>query len=182
MASLKALRGAFDLSLSELLGVDLMLGVVGGVLGGIAAAKWPHTAISTAPWAAGVVAAIIGAVVAGLSVLIALLDQAFLRKLRATNVNPVKLLVPLMWTAALGVVALLPLVVLANLSEKAGRGWLCPVGVAAGFLAFWCVASILNDLDTLVQAIGLKMDALDVPDDIGTHAQRFKDGRTGTSS
>jgi hypothetical protein len=182
MASLKALRGAFDLSLSELIGIDLLLGVVGGTLGGIAAAKWPHTAISTAPWAAAVVTAIIGTVIAGLTVHIALMDQPFLRKLRAINVDPVRLLVPLMWTAALGVVSLLPLVVLANLSETAGRGWLCPFGIAAGFLAFWCVASVLNDLDTLVQTIGLKMDALDVPDDIDTQTQRFKDGRTGTGN
>jgi hypothetical protein len=182
MASLKALRGAFDISLSELLGIDLLLGVVGGVLGGVAAANWPHAAISTAPWAAGIVTAIIGTVIAGLTVQIALLDQPFLRKLRAINVNPVKLLVPLMWTAALGVVSLLPLLVLANLSETAGRGWLCPFGIAAGFLSFWCVASILNDLDTLVQTIGLKMDALDVSDDIGTQTQRFKDGRIGTGN
>jgi hypothetical protein len=49
-------------------------------------------------------------------------------------------------------------------------------------MSFWCVASILSDLDTLVQAIGLKMDALDVPDEIGAQAQRFAQPRKGAAT
>lgn len=177
MAKLKHLWGALDFNLSDMWRVDLLVGAGGGIAAGVVAGGSPQKVIDTAPWATAVVGAIIGAVVTGLSVQVAFLDQPFLRKLRAIGSDPVRFLAPFMFTAALGVISLLPTVIVANLNATTSTGVICTISAVAGFTAFWTVASVLPDLDTLVQFVRLKVDALDVPDDIGNESGRFREGR-----
>lgn len=177
MARLKHLWSALDFQISDLLRIDLLVGVGGGTVVGVLAGLAPERVISSAPWAAGVVVAIIGAVVTGLSVQVAFLDQPFLRKLRVIDTDPVRLLAPFMFTAVLGVIALLPTVIVANLSSTTPEAVICTVGAFAGLTVFWTVASVLPDLDTLVQFVQLKIDALDVPDDVDLRATKARDVR-----
>ena len=157
---------AIDLKLSELLQPDFWLGVAGGVGGVILALNAPDGLFRAVDVAAQALSVVVGSVIAGVAIQAAFFDQAFLRKLRAINRDPVRYLAPFLFTAVIGVGALLSLMALATLGPEAPRVALGPLGGLVGFLTVWALASLLPCLATLVQFIGLKMDALDVPDDI----------------
>ncbi|SUE16619.1 Uncharacterised protein [Rhodococcus gordoniae] len=162
------LRQALDFKLSEILRFDFLLAGIGGVAVGVLAWHRPELVIANSPWLAGAVGVIIGAVVAGISVQVAFLDQPFLRKLRAIQVNPVKYIAPFLFTAVLGVVAVLVLIAMSSFTPTAPRVVFSVVSLVGGFLGLWTVLSLVAGLDTLVQFVHLKVDALDVPDDIGS--------------
>lgn len=160
------LRGALDFKLSEVLRFDLLLGVIGGTAAGFLAWKQPAVVIAVSPWMAASVGVVIGAVVAGLSVLVAFLDQPFLRKLRAINQSPVRYLAPFLFTAVLGIFSVALLTAVACFTPTAPAApFIAVVGIAA-FAGFWTLFSLIPGLDTLVQFVELKLEALDVPDDI----------------
>lgn len=160
------LRDAFDFRLSELLGLDLLAGVVGGAAGACAGYFAPASLAVGAGAAATLVGVTIGATVAGVALLGSFLDQEFLRKLRLIDADPVRPMTPFLFTAALGVVAALFLLCLAFLPETAPRPVLPVAAGLAGFAAFWCLASLLPALDTLVQFVRLRDDAASVPDHV----------------
>src|SRR5215216_4374199 len=90
-----SLRDALDFRLfSEVLKYDLYIalaGLVGGVLAEVKSITVLPLLIAVA---AGLVGVIIGAVIAGVAVLAAFMDQSFLRKLKAINREPVRYLAP----------------------------------------------------------------------------------------
>lgn len=162
----KSLGEALDFKVSQLLQVDLVVGVGGAVGAAWLAAKDPALLKEMLPLAIGLVGVVIGAVVAGVAVLAAFLDQPFLRKLRAINKEPVRYLRPFLFTATLGVVASLACLLLLPLVSA--TLWVrLPIAVIAGLSAFWTIASVVPDLHMLVQFVGLQFDATDVPDDLG---------------
>jgi hypothetical protein len=163
---LRHLWGALDLKLSELLQVDFFLGLLGGSASLTLALVAPDALLRGVAIAAGLVGVILGAVIAGVSIQAAFFDQAFLRKLRAIGREPVYYLAPFLFTVVIGVAAMLGLLVLAVLTPAAHPAVLGVAGGVTGFAVVWTIASLLPCLATLVQFIGLKMDALDVPDDI----------------
>lgn len=163
---LRHLWGALDLKLSELLQADFFLGLLGGAGALTLALIAPDALLGGVAIAAGLVGVILGAVIAGVSIQAAFFDQAFLRKLRAIRKDPVYYLAPFLFTAVLGVAAMLGLLVLSVLSPATHPAVLGVVGGLTGFAVVWTIGSLLPSLATLVQFIGLKMDALDVPDDI----------------
>jgi hypothetical protein len=149
----------------EILQPDLYIGMAGG-LAGVAIGIIDPAALLRADGAAAVLlGVIIGAVVAGVAILAAFMDQSFLRKLAAINRNPVRYLAPFLFTAVLGVFASLSLIVLSVLSDHSAHSIIAIVGVLASFLTVWTIASLLPCLSTMVQFMGLKIDALDVPED-----------------
>ncbi|MER7586912.1 hypothetical protein ABTW72_05170 [Micromonospora sp. NPDC127501] len=158
---------ALDFKLSELLRVDLAIGVLFGVAALALSFTYPDAVLRAAPGAIGVVGVIVGAVVAGISFQAAFMDQAFLRKIRAIGMDPVYFLAPFLFTAVLGVVAMLGLIVLAALSPKAPEVAIAVVSTPTALITTWSIASLVPGMATLVQFVGLKMDALDVPDEIG---------------
>lgn len=158
-----ALRGV---TLGELLQLDFWIALVGLGGGLVVGLQYPERLGSAVAVAAGVVGVIIGAVLAGVAVQSAFLDQAFLRKIRAIGRDPIDYLVPFLFTATLGVLALLGLLILAPMSPTAWTPARATGGAVVGFLSFWSVASLLPGMATLVQFVRLRMDALDVPDDI----------------
>jgi NAD/NADP transhydrogenase beta subunit len=101
-----SLRDALDFRLfSEVLKYDLYIalaGLVGGVLAEVKSITALPLLIAVA---AGLVGVIIGAVIAGVAVLAAFMDQSFLRKLKAINREPVRYLAPFIFTAVIGVIA-----------------------------------------------------------------------------
>jgi hypothetical protein len=151
---------------SEILRADLFLGVAGGGGAAALAAVTPDALLRGVPVAAGLIGVIIGAVIASVAVQTAFMDQAFLRKLKAINREPVRYLAPFLFTAVISVGAMLGLIVLSTLSDKSGSVLLSVIGGLVGFLLTWAIVSLLYCLSTLVQFVGLKMDAVDVPDDI----------------
>jgi hypothetical protein len=158
-----SLRRAFDFKLSEILGWDLLVGLLGGGGSVWVAISSPAKVSQVVPIAAAVVGIVVGAVVAGVAVLAAFLDQGFLRKLRMIGREPVRYIAPFTFTAALGIVAALFLLVLAVV--PATPTWLIPLwsGVT-GWLVVWTLASVLPNLSLLIEFVGLQFDASEVPD------------------
>ncbi|WP_422734862.1 hypothetical protein ACN26Y_15185 [Micromonospora sp. WMMD558] len=160
------LWAALDFKLSELLRVDLGVGVAFGVAALALSFTYPDAVLRAAPGAIGVVGVIVGAVIAGISFQAAFMDQAFLRKLRAIESEPVYYLAPFLFTSVLGVVSMLALITLSAVSPKAPEALIALVSTPTALITAWTIASLIPGLATLVQFVGLKMDALDVPDDI----------------
>lgn len=163
--ALKHLRQAVDFKASELLGFDLLLAAGGAVGGTLLAVHRPELVTQGIAVVAGLVGVVIGAVLAGVAVQAAFMDEAFLRKVARIGRTPVHYLAPFLFTAALGVLAALGLVVLAFTSVTADVWFRGVAGGLVGFAATYTLASLLNGLDTLVQFIDLKAEAAAVPDE-----------------
>jgi len=151
----------------EILQLDFYLGVVGGTAGLVLAIVCPSALLRGVATDAVLLGVIIGAVVAGVAILAAFMDQPFLRKLAAINRTPIRYLAPFLFTAVLGVLAGLSLIALSVMSDQSPRALLAIFGFTASFLSVWAIASLLPCLSMIVQFMGLKLDALDVPDDGG---------------
>jgi len=135
---MRPLWGALrQLSLGEVLQVDFWIGLAGGVGGLVLGLKYPDKLVGAVGITAGVVGAVIGAVIAATAIQTAFLDQAFLRKLRAIGRDPVTYLTPFLFTAAIGVFALLGLLVLSVMSPTATTWVLAVLGTLVGFFSSW---------------------------------------------
>jgi hypothetical protein len=155
-----------QLSLGDVLQIDFWIGIVGGAGGLVLGLKYPALLVGAVSVTAGVVGVVIGAVIAGVAIQSAFLDQSFLRKLRAIKKDPVDYLTPFLFTTAIGVFALLGLLVLSTMSPTANTAVLATTGALVGLFSSWAVASLLPGMGTLIQFVGLRQDAIDVPDDI----------------
>ncbi|WP_139794576.1 hypothetical protein [Prescottella equi] len=154
------------MSLGDVLQLDFWIGVAGFIGGLVLGLKYPDRLAASVSVVAGVVGVVIGAVIAGAAIQAAFLDQSFLRKLRAINRDPVTYLTPFLFTTVIGVFALLGLVILSTVPPTAPSWFLGTLGAWVGLFSFWSVASLLPGIATLVQFVGLRQDALEVPDDI----------------
>lgn len=163
---------AVDLKGSELLRVDLIAGICGGAAGIALAIMNPAALLRATGIMTALIGVVIGAVIASVSIQVALFDQAFLRKLRAIGREPTRYMAPFLFTVVLGVGAMVALLVLGSMTVDTHPVVLALAGAGAGLLSVWTIVSPLPLLDTLVQFIGLKMDALDVPDDIDIRPRR----------
>jgi uncharacterized membrane protein len=161
------LWSALDFSLSEVFRADFLLGVAGGAGAAALALVTPDALLRSVPDAAVLIGVIIGTVIAGVAVQTAFMDQAFLRKIRAIDQNPVRYVSPFMFTAVIAVFAIVGIIILSTLSDKSPAALLGVISGLTGFFAIWAIISLLYCLATLVQFMGLKVDALDVPDDPG---------------
>lgn len=160
----RTLAAALDFRLSEILKYDLFIGIAGGAGAGWLATSHPEKLKDILPLAAGLVGVVIGAVIAGVAILAAFLDQPFLRKLRAINKEPVRYMRPFLFTAVLGVMASLFLLVLVALPPK--PQWLvASIAGLTGTAVVWTLASVIQDMKILVQFVGLQFDASEIPDD-----------------
>jgi hypothetical protein len=161
-----------QMSLGEILQIDFFIGL-GGLVGGLVLGlKYPERLVGAVSVTAAVVGVIIGAVIAGVAIQSAFLDQSFLRKLRAINRDPVSYLTPFLFTSVIGVFALLGLLVLSTVSPKAPTAVLATLGAVVGLFSFWTVASLLPGMATLIQFVGLRQDAIDIPDDVDIKPKR----------
>jgi hypothetical protein len=175
-----SLAQAFDrLRPTEILGWDLVVGVLGGAGGLWLALAYPQGLRSSVPVAATLMGVVIGAVLAGVAVLAAFLDQGFLRKVRAINREPVRYLSPLLFTAALGIVASILLLVIRVLPNSAPTWLMAVLGALAGLSVLWTLASVIRNLNVLVQFIGLQFEASDLPDLAPSDEERHPVTRRG---
>jgi NAD/NADP transhydrogenase beta subunit len=163
--ALSPLWGALRFNRHEFFQLDLYLGVAGGAGGLILAILAPDALLRTVPVAAVMLGVIVGAVIAGVAILAAFMDQAFLRKLAAINRAPVRYLGPFLFTAVLGVFAMIFIIALSATSSSSPLAVLAFLGCVSGFLSIWAIASLLPCLSMLVQFMGLKTDALGLPDE-----------------
>lgn len=168
-----------QLSLGEVLQVDFWIGIAGCIGGLVLGLKYPAQLLGAVSVAAGVVGVVIGAVIAGVAIQSAFLDQSFLRKLRAIKKDPVDYLTPFLFTTVIGVFALLSLLVLSVTTPTANTAALATLGAIAGLFSSWAVASLLPGMATLIQFVGLRQDAIDVPDDIDIGPERRIQGGSG---
>jgi hypothetical protein len=157
---------ATDFRLSEVFRFDLYWALAGGFGGLATALVTPAAMVRAVPVAAGLVGVVVGAVVAGIAVQTAFMDQAFLRKIAAIGRDPARYTAPFLFTAAVGIFSMLSLLVMGTMSASSPQAVLVTVSFVSSFLTVWTMSSLLQGLATLVQFIHLKVDALDVPDDI----------------
>ncbi|MFC7529114.1 hypothetical protein [Actinoplanes sp. GCM10030250] len=163
---MRDLWSAMDFRFSEVLRFDLCWALAAG-FGGLATALiTPAAMIRTVPIAASLVGVVVGAVIAGIAVQTAFMDQAFLRKIKAIGRDPARYIAPFLFTAFVGIIAMLSMLVLSAMSAKTLQPILAIACFISSFLTVWTMGSLLQALSTLVQFIHLKVDALDVPDDI----------------
>jgi hypothetical protein len=159
---------ALNFRVSEVLRWDLIVGLLGAGGGIWLALASPQALGRVLPIAATVVGIVIGAVLAGVAILAAFLDQSFLRKLRAIQREPVRYIAPFLFTATLGVFAALLILVMVALPRPLATetpAWLrATLGGLTGLCVVWTIASVLPNLNTLVQFLGLQYDASDVPE------------------
>jgi hypothetical protein len=154
----------------ELLQFDFFLGVLGGAAGWHLAQSNPVALGSVVSVVQQIVGAILGSVIAGVAIQAAFFDDQFLRKMKDSGTDPISCMAPFLFTAALGVVSMLLLIVLTAVTTPApGDGPASSCGVwilatACGFTSVWTIASLVPALDTMVQFVRLKMEATDVPD------------------
>lgn len=163
--SLAHLRQAIRFDRREIFALDFYLGVAGGAAGIALAVVAPAALLRGVASDAVLLGVIIGAVVAGVAILAAFMDQPFLRKLAAINRSPIRYLAPFLFTAAIGVFASLSVIALSVLSDKSPRYVLVILGGITSFLSVWTIASLLPCLSMIVQFMGLKIAALEVPED-----------------
>ncbi|MDX6308437.1 MAG: hypothetical protein QOI06_1483 [Nocardioidaceae bacterium] len=168
-----------DLTMGELLQIDFWLALLGGAGALALALNEPSQALAPVGVASQVVGVIIGAVIAGVAIQVAFLDQPFLRKLRAINRDPIRYLAPFLFTTVIGVFALLGLMVVAAMTPDTPSWALVPAITVTAFFSVWSVASLLPGLATLVQFVGLRQDALDLPDDVDITPARKRDEDSG---
>jgi hypothetical protein len=172
------LRGALDFKLSEVIRYDFFIGLAGG-----AAFLWlslRHAAKlnDVLPLATGLIGVVIGAVLAGVAVLAAFLNQPFLRKLRAINREPTRYLRPFLFTAFLGVIAALLSMLVAGLPATAPVWLSATLGGLDGMAIAWTITSVIPGLGMLVEFVGLQFDASDVPDDFAAPLPPESSGTT----
>lgn len=160
------------LSLGDILQMDFFLAAGGAVGALVLALNAPENLLSAVGVASEIVGVTIGAMIAGVAITAAFLDQSFLRKLKAIDRDPVDYLSPFLFTVAAGVAALLSLMVLSTVTTGAPTWLLASVGTLAGFFSTWSIASLIPVMGTLVQFVQLRMAAVDVPDDVQSLEQR----------
>jgi hypothetical protein len=168
-----------QLSLGEVLQIDFWIGLAGGIGGLVLGLRYPTQLIEAVSVIAGVVGVVIGAVIAGVAIQSAFLDQSFLRKLRAIGKDPVDYLTPFLFTTVIGVFALLALLILSVVTPTANTAALATLGAIGGLFTCWAVASLLPGMATLIQFVGLRQDAIDVPDDIDIRPGRRRQQDNG---
>jgi hypothetical protein len=157
---LNHLWDAINFKLSEIMRADFCLGLAAGGGAAALAVIAPSAALKGVAVASGLIGVIIGTVIAGVSVQAAFMDQAFLQKLKEIDREPVRYLAPFIFTAVIGVFSMLGLIVLSVLSVNSSAVLLGIVTGITGFFTVWSIVSLLYCLSTLVQFMGLKMDAL----------------------
>ncbi len=154
----------------ELLLPDFFLGVAGGAAGWYLAQSNPVAVDSVVSVVQQVVGVILGSVIAGVAIQAAFFDDQFLRKMKDSGTDPVSCMAPFLFTATLGVVSMLLIIVLTAVTTPAhgdGPSTSWGIGVLAascGFTSVWTIASLVPALDTMVQFVHLKLDATEVPD------------------
>lgn len=154
-----------EIRLDEVLRYDLLVAVLAAGAGVWLALEHPELAVDAAPTAAGLVGVVIGAVVAGVAILAAFMDQVFLRKLAAIGRQPTRYLAPFVFTASLGVCAALSSLALAATSPAAPSWFLAPLTALAAWFSVWTLVSLLPLFKLLMDFVGLKTDAAAIPDD-----------------
>ncbi len=161
----KDLIKAIDMKIfSEVFKLDLLVGLGFGAGTAWLSVKHPEVVQSALGVTASLVGVVVGSVVAGVAVLGAFMDQSFLRKMRRIDADPVRSFAPFLFTAVIGVFAAIFLLVLGVLPVD-NIDWIrAIVGGLAGLFTGWTLASLIYDLDVLVQFIRLQEDAAGVAD------------------
>jgi hypothetical protein len=135
---------------------DVGFVLLGGVGGGMLA--WDHPMVTTR--AAGVAATILGgtiaAVVASLAVLVSLLNDVVIVRMKELGHHPFDFMGPLVVTAALGVVASVAVLIVGAMPASVPRWVRVPMSAAAGGCTLAAVVSLIPDLIVLNRLIDFR--------------------------
>jgi hypothetical protein len=176
--TLSSLRSCLDFRLSELLGFDLVFGLIGAGGGTYLALQHAEGLAAPVAAAAGLVGVVLGAVVAATAIVTAFMDQGFLRRLAllpAGRNEPSYYLAPFLFTGVLGVAGGLSLLVLISLTPTSHAWARGVVGAGSGFFTVYTIASLMPALDAIVQLTSLRHEAAQVSDDA---VERLRTRRT----
>lgn len=164
----RSLLRALTITIPELIRFDLLVGLAGGAGGIWLALESPQTVERTSMIASQLIGVIVGAVIAGVAVIAAFMDQPFLRKLKLIERRPQHYLEPFVVTAVLGVWAFLFLIALGAIPDSAPTWLRGGVAGVAGLFTTWSIMSLLPCLKLLLDFVGLKDDAAGVSDSMIT--------------
>lgn len=176
MGGRRSLLQELDLTLPELLRLDFLVAVCGAAGGVWIALESPATAQRTAALASQLVGVAVGAVVAGVAVMAAFMDESFLRKVRLIEKKPKRYLVPFVFTAAIGVWAFVSILVVGAIPDSAPSWLRATSSGGSAFLTVWTMASLLPCLKLLLDFVALKDDAAHVPEPGPTPIRRQESG------
>lgn len=153
-------------TVGDLLKIDIALGVLGAAAGFYVTIEHPAAIGRVIPVLTGLVGVVIGAVIAGLALLSAFMDQKFLRTLSLIDESPRRPMRPFLFTVVLGVIAAFFLVVLAAFDADATSAWLLAPLTALSFgSAAWTLGSLLPALDVLVQFVAVQETAAQIDEE-----------------
>jgi len=162
--TLLGLLGRFRLR--EILGGDLLIGVLAAVGAGVLANTKPELVAQMAVAAVGLVGVVIGVVLGAASLIVAFLNPTFLRKLRTIGEDPIDYLAPYFLTGVLATIGSILAIVLAASPSTAPSWWLVPLAASVALFGGWAIASNIPNLTNLLRFIRLQQDAAEVPDDL----------------
>lgn len=134
-------------------------GTAGGALVAVAEPAAVNGIVAAASALVGVV---IGGVIAGMAILTAGLDTAFLRKLNQLPAEAEGYLAPFLATTAISIVAVVSLLVwgaVATVNNVVSG----VVGGVSGGLVLWSLSSLIPALGTMVFFVGLRQDSTGGP-------------------
>ena len=163
-----------DLGSSEILRLDLLLAVAGGLGSAWVQATYPPVITGAVSTAAGAVGVIIGAVLASVAVISAFMDKAFLERIRAIGRSPIRYVAPFVFTTMLGIVALVLLLVRMSLPPTLSRHLYEVVTGCAALFAVWTLTSMFPLLAMLIDFVDLKAAAAEVTDEAVAQALESK--------
>jgi hypothetical protein len=173
--SLTGVIGRFELR--EVLGFDLLLGLVAGGAGGWWAwSRWTEVQASTQV-ASTVVGIVIGALVSAVALVAAFLQPELLRKLALIDREPSRYLGPFLFNALIGIAAALALTVVALAPANLERWPAAIVGGLALGLTAWTLGCLPRGLSTMVQFVQLQTEAAFI--DLGPAALADDGPRSG---
>lgn len=138
--------------------------VIGGFGAAFLAYYLPSRLSSQTTFLESLDAAIMGAVIAAIAIVSAFMDESFIRKIHDIGKNPLRYVAPFMFTVLLAVVSLLTFFVNGVMPDAIPQ-W---VRVFLGFFtvgfSIWTMMSLVANLWTFAEFIGLRSDAAEVPD------------------
>ncbi len=150
----------------SLLQLDFFVGIVVALIFGAYGWFRPSKVLAVVGDLLGVVGVVVGASLAAAAVLAAFYEEAFLKKLKLLGRRNASeaYLAPFMFTVVISLLAMASLLALSLLEDSDPAAVVITLSAIAGLLCGWSISSLIPLMSTLLQFVGLKSDAADVPD------------------
>ena len=161
LATNEVMKAVREFRLDEVIGWDLAVAALftGASLWVSTGLNQPDRLIAAAPAALGLLGVIVGAVLAALTILGALMQPELLRNLQAIDKKPGRYLAPFVFTALIGIAGMLVGLTLATLTTDDTPWLVAALGAATAGLCVWALASLVRCLGMVLQFVELLQES-----------------------